>query len=95
MTAKNRREADKKAELFSVLADSSRYLILQAISRENGANVQDICARVDMSQSAVSHQLHSMVDFGVAKATKDGRFVRYELTNTVLGNKVSRLLRIK
>jgi DNA-binding transcriptional ArsR family regulator len=95
MAATSRKSAEKTAELFSLVADPTRILILQALSMRGGANVQAICEYADASQSAVSHQLQLLVEASVARARKEGRVVTYTIAPTATGRKISRLLRFK
>jgi ArsR family transcriptional regulator, lead/cadmium/zinc/bismuth-responsive transcriptional repressor len=66
------------AELFKVLGDPTRLRILDALSGGE-MRVQDIADRLAMTQSAISHQLHTLKDHRVVKARRDGRWVYYSI----------------
>lgn len=77
-------EADKyegfheAAELFKVLGDPTRLRILDALSGGE-MRVHDIADSLEMTQSAISHQLHTLKDHRVVKARRDGRWVYYSI----------------
>ena len=66
------------AEFFRVFGDSTRIRILYELL--NGEKcVQDICAELNISQSAVSHQLQTLRANRLVKYRKEGRTVFYSL----------------
>lgn len=64
--------------LFKVLGDMTRAKILYTIEKGELC-VSDICDRVDMNKSAVSHQLKVLRDAHLVKARKLGKEVYYSL----------------
>lgn len=66
------------SELFKVFGDSTRARILCALSVEEMC-VCDLAALLNMSQSAVSHQLRLLKVSRVVKNRKEGRVVYYSL----------------
>lgn len=64
--------------LFKVLGDMTRAKILYTIEKVELC-VSDICNRVDMNKSAVSHQLKVLRDAHLVKARKLGKEVYYSL----------------
>ena len=66
------------ADLFKIFGDSSRIKIMYAIS-ENELCVQDIAGIVEMTQSAVSHQLRVLKNSRLVKSRKNGKEVYYSL----------------
>src|SRR5476651_1268523 len=66
------------AETFKVLGDTSRVRILDALSRAELC-VQDLAARVGMSESAVSHQLRLLRGMRLVRPRRDGRLMYYAL----------------
>lgn len=68
--------ADRLAELFSALSDSSRLRILSVLLRGE-ISVQQISESVGMSHSAVSHQLRGLRQLHIVRARKQGRLVIY------------------
>lgn len=68
------------AELFKVFGDSTRTRILAALFNHELC-VCDICKVVDMTKSAVSHQLKVLRDFNLVKCRKQGKEVFYSLAD--------------
>ena len=66
------------AELFKVFGDSTRTRILAALFRHELC-VCDICKIVNMTKSAVSHQLKVLKNFNLVKFRKQGKEVFYSL----------------
>jgi len=66
------------AELFKVFGDSTRIKILWALS-ESDMCVCDIAALLNMTQSAISHQLRILKQVRLVKNRKDGKVVYYSL----------------
>ena len=66
------------ADLFRVVGDSSRIKILYAL-HDTELCVQDIADAVQMSQSAVSHQLRVLKDSKLVRFRREGRTVYYAL----------------
>jgi ArsR family transcriptional regulator len=71
-------DMDTMAELFKSFGDKTRLSILFALSKE-GLCVCDIAALVNMSQSAVSHQLRVLRGARLVKYEKKGKSVYYSL----------------
>ena len=66
------------AELFKVFGDSTRIKILYAL-HDNELCVQDIANAVQLSQSAVSHQLRVLKDSKLVRYRREGKTVYYAL----------------
>lgn len=66
------------SELFKVLGDATRLRILDALSGGE-LRVQEIASRLGMTQSAISHQLHTLKDHRVLKARREGRWIYYSI----------------
>jgi len=66
------------ADLFRVFGDSSRIKILYAL-HDNEMCVQDIADAVQLSQSAVSHQLRVLKDSKLVRFRRDGKTIYYSL----------------
>lgn len=66
------------AELFKVFGDSTRIRILYALSASPMC-VCDIAALLNMSQSAISHQLRILKQARLVKYKKEGKVVYYSL----------------
>ena len=66
------------AELFKVFGDSTRTRILSALSIEELC-VCDISALLNMSMSAVSHQLSILRQTKIVKSRREGKEIVYSL----------------
>ncbi|MBQ9068636.1 MAG: winged helix-turn-helix transcriptional regulator [Eggerthellaceae bacterium] len=68
------------ADLFKVFADTTRIKILYSLM-EQELPVSAIAEAVDVSQSAVSHQLRSLKQAHLVKYRKDGKQTIYSLSD--------------
>ena len=68
------------ADLFRVFGDSTRIKILYAL-HDSELCVQDIADAVQLSQSAVSHQLRLLKASKLVKFRRDGKTVFYSLAD--------------
>lgn len=66
------------AETFKVLGDPTRVRILDALARAEVA-VCDLADMLDLSQSAVSHQLRVLRSMRLVRSRRDGRHIYYAL----------------
>ena len=73
-----RKTLDALAGFFKLFGDSTRISILQALS-ESEMCVCDICALLDMKQSAVSHQLKTLKQSRIVKNRREGKMIYYSL----------------
>ena len=85
----NASESEHVAEMFDVLSDPTRLRILHALSLSGELCVCDLSFLVEMSQSAVSHQLRNLRTAGVVSRRKEGRTAYYALED----QQVTELLR--
>lgn len=68
------------ADLFKVFGDSTRIKILYALY-ENEMCVYDIANILNMTQSAISHQLRILKQNRLVKYRKEGKTVLYSLAD--------------
>lgn len=68
------------AELFKVFGDSTRIRILFELFGDE-VNVGDIAERLNMTQSAVSHQLKVLKQAKLVKAKREGKSMLYSLAD--------------
>lgn len=66
------------AELFKVFGDTTRIKILWGLA-ESEMCVCDIAALLNMTQSAISHQLRVLKQARLVKYRKEGKIVYYSL----------------
>ena len=67
-------------EIFSALADSTRFRILSALS-VGELCVSELISATHVSQSAVSHQLRFLRDKKLVSMRRDGQRVMYSLAD--------------
>lgn len=65
-------------KFFKIFADGTRLKIIAALSISELC-VLDICSVLNMTKSAVSHQLSTLRQMRVVKSRKEGRSVFYSL----------------
>jgi len=66
------------AELYKIFSDVSRIKILYSLF-ENELSVNEIASSVNMSQSAVSHQLKILKQSNLIKNRRDKNVIYYSL----------------
>ncbi len=75
------RELDLLTQIFSIFADSTRIRIICAL-QDNELSVNEICAALEMSQPAISHQLRILKNARVVKCRRAGRSSFYSLDDS-------------
>lgn len=70
----------KATQIFSALADSTRFKILSSLAGGElcVCELQELC---DVSQSAVSHQLRLLRDIDLVRARREGKRAVYRLSD--------------
>ncbi len=71
-------KAQRMAEFFSLLGDTNRLRIVSILAIKELC-VCDLAAALDMSESAVSHQLRALRAMRIVRYHKQGRKVFYRL----------------
>ncbi len=69
------------AKIFKVLGDNTRCRIVFSLV-DNELCVCDICTLLDMTKSAISHQLSTLKLANVVKSRRDGKTVYYSLDDS-------------
>jgi DNA-binding transcriptional ArsR family regulator len=69
-------KAIRLAELFAALGDPSRVRLI-ALLLDAEMSVSDLAAGLEMTESAVSHQLRGLRHMQIVRARKSGRQVFY------------------
>jgi ArsR family transcriptional regulator, lead/cadmium/zinc/bismuth-responsive transcriptional repressor len=69
------------SELLKAVADPTRMRILSALRSADELRVYDLALVVEMSESAVSHQLRLLRAVNLVTPRKDGRQVFYRLSD--------------
>lgn len=68
------------AELFKIFGDSTRIKILWALE-ESEMCVCDIAFLLNLTQSAVSHQLRILKQSNLVKSRREGKIIYYSLSD--------------
>jgi DNA-binding transcriptional ArsR family regulator len=70
--------ADRLASTFKALADPTRVRILAVLAQAELC-VHDIAELLNMSHSAISHQLRTLREMRLVRSRRDGRHAYYAL----------------
>ena len=70
----------KLSEFFKVFADSTRLKILEILLKGE-TNVNNISILINVSQSAVSHQLKNLRASNLVKTRKEGQTIYYSIAD--------------
>ncbi len=76
---------DKLSRTFSVLGDATRTRIIFALSKSEMC-VEELAMLLEMSHSAISHQLRALKDLDLVRCRKEGRRSFYLLTDEHISN---------
>ena len=76
----SRAEIDSAAELFKICADPTRVGILCALCSHRLC-VCEIASVLDMTSSAISHQLRLMKQMGIIAAHREGKSMYYSIAD--------------
>lgn len=71
-------EVKNVADVFRIFGDPTRVRIL-GLLMEGEFSVSDIAERMDMTQSAMSHQLRILRDSRLVRSRRDGKQIFYAL----------------
>lgn len=77
---KNKLFWNELATFYKIFADCSRLQILNVLL-SGKKNVTEICEALEMSQSAVSHQLKTLRDSTLVVGEKTGQSVYYKIAD--------------
>ena len=75
----------KLSRTFSVLGDPTRTRVIFVLSKHELC-VAEIASLLDMSHSAISHQLRSLRDLDLVRCRKEGRRSYYSLIDSHIEN---------
>jgi len=71
---------NKVSNLFKVLSDPTRIKILFALEKHELC-VCDICVALNMTQSAISHQLKTLRDADLVRTRREGKTIFYTVAD--------------
>lgn len=66
--------------IFKAVSDPTRLKILLLIA-EHAFSVNEIAGRLEISQSAISHQLQTLRQLGLVEGLRKGKEIHYQLTD--------------
>jgi ArsR family transcriptional regulator len=70
----------KMADIFQVLADKTRLRIFKVLDKKELC-VSDIAKKLDMTQSAISHQLRILRQADLVRTQRKGKKVFYRIAD--------------
>jgi len=76
-------EFESVSRLFSVLADPTRLMILNALKRQPGY-VHELCRRTGLKQANVSKHLAMLYDAGLVTRERNGNHIRYSIGDEIV-----------
>lgn len=71
-------KADEMANFYKVIGDKTRVKILYTLVNQECC-VQEIALALNMTHSAISHQLSKLKEFRLVKARREGKEIYYSL----------------
>lgn len=89
-----RAAAERSAALSRLLSNPTRVFIILLLHERGGAYVQKIADELEVSQSAVSHQLGLLAEEGIVSCKREGRDVFYTIAKKAHARKILRALRV-
>lgn len=69
------------ADRFAILGDPSRLVMLLILRRRGSIGVTDLAAAAGLKITTVSHALRLLRAHDLVRSERDGRMIRYELTD--------------
>jgi ArsR family transcriptional regulator, lead/cadmium/zinc/bismuth-responsive transcriptional repressor len=78
-------KAQEMSEFFAILADPNRLRLLSILVKDEMC-VCNLAAILEMSESAVSHQLRALKSMNLVKYRRDGRNIHYSLSDSHIIN---------
>ena len=72
------RELNRLSSIYKVLGDPTRLKMAMAL-RKGEMCVCDLAALLELSESAVSHQIRRLKDLALVKSRRDGQILYYSL----------------
>ena len=80
-TVPEKETIDHLGELFKGFADATRVHILYLLAAKQELCVTDIAEAVNLSQSAISHQLRMLKQMHLIKFRREGKNILYSLAD--------------
>lgn len=83
---------EDRASLLKCVGDPNCLKIIDVLAKEDNPCVSDITKKLDISISAVSHQLSKLKAMGIVDTKRTGQTICYSLANTENADFVKRLI---
>lgn len=83
---------EKRASLLKCVGDPNCLKILNVLTKENSPCVSDITKNLDISISAVSHQLSKLKALGIVETKRAGQTICYSFCNNKDADFIKKLL---
>lgn len=87
----SQRNIERTAKLFKALGDPTRQKIVQALLIDELC-VCDLASIVNVSISAISHQLKTLRDLNLVKSHRDGKMIIYSVSDAHVRSIISQTL---
>ncbi len=71
---------EKVAFVLKTIGHPVRLAIINHLAINNRMSVNEICEKLDLEQSLISHHLKNMKEKGIVDCTKDGKVRHYYLS---------------
>lgn len=75
----NEDELSDVSDLFKVLGDFTRIRILNFLLKEEESSAGNIAVNLNMTASAISHQLKTLKQSRIVKSRREGKMIYYSL----------------
>ncbi len=85
-------DLEGKARLLALAGDPTRIRIFCVLFQYPEACVSDVASSLDMSVSAVSHQLQALKDNGLVETRRLGQNICYALKNNDFTRKLKKII---
>ncbi len=89
---KNEKNIFDASEIFKILSDPTRLKIVMALAKEELC-VCDIAALLNLTESAISHQLRLLKNSRIVKHRRDGKMAYYTLDDEHIEDLIKAALR--
>ncbi len=88
----NERNTSSASDIFKILGDPTRLKIVIALKKEELC-VCDIAAMLNLTESAISHQLRFLKNFRIVRHRREGKMVYYSLDDKHIEDLVKAVLK--
>ncbi len=86
------KDLEAKSRLLELVGDSTRIRILCVLFQAKDVCVSDIAKSLEMSVSAISHQLQLLKDNGLVATTRMGQNICYSLHKNEFTRKLQKII---